>query len=61
MVEVSGHQIHRAVEVDIGVSTHKDQHVAVAVDGRGVCLGESLSSASKPDHNSNNAYNANEY
>ena len=30
----------RAVQVIIGVDTHKDQHVAVAIDGRGVRLGE---------------------
>ena len=30
----------RAVQVIIGVDTHKDQHVAVAIDGLGVWLGE---------------------
>ena len=30
----------RAVQVIIGVDTHKDQHVAVAIDGQGVRLGE---------------------
>ena len=30
----------RAVQVVIGVDTHRDQHVAVAIDGRGVRLGE---------------------
>ena len=30
----------RAVQVIIGVDTHKDQHVAVALDGRGVRLDE---------------------
>ena len=30
----------RAVKVVIGVDTHKDQHVAVAIDERGVRLGE---------------------
>ena len=29
-----------AVQVVIGVDTHRDQHVAVAIDGRGVRLGE---------------------
>ena len=29
-----------AVQVIIGVDTHKDKHVAVAIDGRGVHLGE---------------------
>ena len=40
MIGVAGYRIHRAVEVVIGVDTHKDQHVAVAIDGRGVRLGE---------------------
>ena len=40
MIGVAGYQSHRAVEVVIGVDTHKDQHVAVATDGRGVRLGE---------------------
>lgn len=31
---------NRAVQVTIGVDTHKDQHVAVAIDGRGVWLNE---------------------
>ena len=30
----------RAVQVIIGVDTHKDQHVAVAIDGLGVRLDE---------------------
>ena len=30
----------RAVQVIIGVDTHKDQHVAAAIDGRGVRLNE---------------------
>ena len=41
MIGVAGYQSHRAAEVIIGVDTHKDQHVAVAIDGRGVRLGES--------------------
>ena len=40
MTGVSAYQIHRAAEVIIGVDTHKDRHVAVAIDGRGVRLGE---------------------
>ena len=40
MIGVAGYQSHRAFEVVIGVDTHKDQHVAVAIDGRGVRLGE---------------------
>ena len=40
MTGVSPYQIHRAAEVIIGVDTHKDEHVAVAIDGRGVRLAE---------------------
>ena len=40
MIGVAGYQSHRAAEVIIGIDTHKDQHVAVAIDGRGVRLGE---------------------
>ena len=40
MIGVATYQSHRAAEVIIGVDTHKDQHVAVAIDGRGVRLGE---------------------
>ena len=40
MIGVAPYQSHRADEVIIGVDTHKDQHVAVAIDGRGVRLGE---------------------
>ena len=40
MTGVSAYQIHRTAEVIIGVDTHMDQHVAVAIDGRGVRLGE---------------------
>ena len=36
MIGVAPYQSHRADEVIIGVDTHKDQHVAVAIDGRGV-------------------------
>jgi len=41
--EMTGDVSHissRAVQVIIGVDTHKDQHVAVAIDGRGVRLDE---------------------
>jgi len=34
------YQIHQAAEVIIGIDTHKDQHVAVAIDERGVRLDE---------------------
>ena len=34
------HISSRTVQVIIGVDTHKDQHVAVAIDGRGVRLDE---------------------
>ena len=40
MIGNAGYQSRRAVEVVIGVDTHRDQHVAVAIDGRGVRLGE---------------------
>ena len=40
MIGVAGYQSHRAFDVVIGVDTHKDQHVAVAIDGRGVRLDE---------------------
>ena len=40
MIEVAVYQSHRAAELIIGVDTHRDQHVAVAIDGRGVRLGE---------------------
>ena len=40
MIGVADFQSHHAAEVIIGVDTHKDQHVAVAIDGLGVRLGE---------------------
>ena len=40
MLGVTGYQSHHEVEVIIGVDTHRDQHVAVAIDVRGVRLGE---------------------
>lgn len=40
MIRVADYQGHRAAEVIIGVDTHRDQHVAVAIDVRGVRLGE---------------------
>ena len=40
MLGAVSHINSRAVEVIIGVDTHKDQHVAVAIDGRGVRLDE---------------------
>ena len=40
MIGLADYQSHRAAEVIIGVDTHRDQHVAVAIDGRGVRLGE---------------------
>jgi transposase len=36
-------------DVIIGVDTHKDEHVAVAIDGFGGLLGEALSVAADPD------------
>ena len=40
MIELSDFQSHRAAEVIVGVDTHKDEHVAVAIDGRGIRLAE---------------------
>ena len=40
MTGAVSHISSRAVQVIIGVVTHKDQHVAVAIDGLGVRLGE---------------------
>ena len=40
MIGNAGYQSRRATEVIIGVDTHRDQHVAVAIDGRGVRLDE---------------------
>ena len=40
MTGAVSHISSRAVQVIIGVDTHKDQHVAVALDGRGVRLDE---------------------
>ena len=37
---IAAYQRSRAAEVVTGVDTHKDQHVAVAINGRGVRLGE---------------------
>ena len=40
MTRTVSHIDSRAVQVIIGVDTHKDQHVAVALDGGGVRLDE---------------------
>ena len=40
MTGTVSHISSRAVQVLKGVDTHKDQHVAVAIDGRGVLLDE---------------------
>ena len=40
MIGVATYQSHRAAEVIIGVDTHKDEHVAVAIDRQGVRLDE---------------------
>ena len=40
MPSTVSHISNRTVQVVIGVDTHKDQHVAVAIDGRGVRLAE---------------------
>ena len=36
MREEGGGQVNRAVQVVIGVDTHQDEHVAVAIDQQGV-------------------------
>ena len=40
MIGIANYQTHHTTEVIIGVDTHKDQHVAVAIDVLGVRLGE---------------------
>ena len=40
MSAVAGPKVIRAVQVVIGVDTHQDKHVAVAIDQQGVRLGE---------------------
>ena len=40
MTGVVGHEGSRGVELVVGVDTHQDQHVAVAIDRQGVRLGE---------------------
>ena len=40
MTGVVGHEGSRGAEVVVGVDTHQDEHVAVAVDRQGVRLGE---------------------
>ena len=42
MTGVVGHKGSRGVELVVGVDTHQDEHVAVAIDRQGVCLGEGL-------------------
>ena len=37
---IATYQSHPMAEVITGVDTHKDQHVAVAIDGRGIPLGD---------------------
>ena len=40
MIGVPGREGNRDVQVIIGVDTHQDEHVAVAIDRQGVRLGE---------------------
>ena len=40
MTGVVGHKGSRGVELVVGVDTHQDEHVAVAIDRQGVRLGE---------------------
>ena len=43
MMDDAGHVTSHAEQVVIGVDTHKDQHVAVAIDGRSCRAKEALS------------------
>ena len=45
MLGVVGHEFSRGAQLVIGVDTHQDEHVAVAIDGQGVRLGERSSPA----------------
>ena len=40
MIGIADFQSRRTAEVIVGVDTHKDEHVAVAIDGRGARLAE---------------------
>ncbi len=40
MTTVAGREVICAVQVIIGVDTHQDEHVAVAIDQQGVRLAE---------------------
>ena len=40
MLEVTGHESRNAMQVVVGIDTHQEQHVAVAIDRHGVHLGE---------------------
>ena len=40
MISVAGHEGSRIVQVVIGVDTHQDEYVAVAIDRQGVRLAE---------------------
>ena len=45
MTGIVGQEASRAVQVVVGVDTHQDEHVAVAIDRQGVRLGEQHSPA----------------
>ena len=45
MLGVVGHEFSRGAQLVIGVDTHQDEHVAVAIDGQGVRIGERRSPA----------------
>ena len=40
MLEVTDHEDRAALQVTIGIDTHQERHVAVAIDRQGVHLGE---------------------
>ena len=50
MLEVADHDSRTAMEVVIGVDTHQEQHVAVAIDQQGVRLGEKHAPVNTPGY-----------
>ena len=50
MTGVVGHKGSRGVELVVGVDTHQDEHLAVAIDRQGVRLGELHTVATSPGY-----------
>ena len=48
MIGVVSHGVSSGVQVVIGVDTHQDEHVAVAIDQQGIRLGERRLPATYP-------------